>query len=270
MPSPDNAQTIRQLARQIRRLERTTQPATQADRVLSTGIPPLDGLLPDQGFPPGTLVEWLSARPGSGAGTLAFTAAARLLRNDRALVVVDPDRSFHPPALPHLLEPFRPSLSEQTSLLERMVIVHPETERDALWALEQSLRCPAVAVTVCWLDQLRSQVCRRLQLAVETGGGIGMLLRSGECRVDPSWADIRLLVEPLASVSSSSSAFLSAADSLSADSTWNSRQLRLELLHCRGRLSGGAVELEIDDATGDVRLASRMAPAADSYRAAGA
>jgi len=46
-----------------------------------------------------------------------------------------------------------------------------------------------------WLE------ARRLQLAAEQGGGLGLLIRPEAVRHQPSWADVRLLVEPLPTTS---------------------------------------------------------------------
>ena len=43
---------------------------------LPSGCPELDRALPEKGFRPGTLVEWLSRGEGDGTATLAFRAAA--------------------------------------------------------------------------------------------------------------------------------------------------------------------------------------------------
>ncbi|GIW78742.1 MAG: hypothetical protein KatS3mg105_0549 [Gemmatales bacterium] len=224
-------QTIQDLAQKLRALERTFKQAS-GDQLLSTGIEAFDALLPAKGIPRGTLLEWLAAGPGSGAGTLACSVASRILcQLDGACVVVDPAQSFYPPAAGRLADD-----------LERMIVIHPSNERDTWWALEQALRCPAVAVVLGWPDRLLDHAYRRLQLAVETGGGIGLLLRSEEYRWQPSWADIRLRIEPLPSLS-------------------QSRRLRVEVVQCRGRFSQQTVELEINDETGDVHLASALAPA---------
>jgi protein ImuA len=297
-------ETIQHLARQLRRYERTGRP--QHDGLpLTTGIPALDELLPEQGIGPGTLMEWLSEGAGSGAGATAFIVAAHAMQAGGACVVIDKDRSFFPPAvlwrspksevsrsqrsevrgwkktaaLPPLISGLCPLISDlcpegpPAGDLDRTVVVHPTNDRDVLWALEQSLRCRSVAAVVCWLNRLHAHAYRRLQLAAEAGGGIGLLLRSAEYRFQPSWADIRLLVEALPFESRCGRKPSSGTDAFSIG-----RLLRIELISCRGRAGGGAVELPLfdfdpikgDDETGDVRLASRLAAATDTLRAAGA
>jgi protein ImuA len=241
MPDRTNHnQTVQHLAQQLRRFERTRGRGEQGNELLSTGIPALDDLLPERGIRRGTLIEWLSENAGGGAGTLAFAVAAHVVQANGAFVVIDQDRSFYPPAA-----------SRRGIDLDRVVVVHPPHAGDALWALEQSLRCRGVAVVVCWLDRLSNRVYRRLKLAAETSGGIGLLLRPCEHRSGPSWADVRLSVEPQPYGGGSAG-----------------QRLRVELIHCRGRGNGGTVELEIDDETGDVRLASKLAAATDFTRAA--
>src|SRR5438094_4205579 len=75
------------LRREVAKLE-GTQP-TAEDRPISTGSSALDRLLPAGGLRRGTLVEYLSSAPGSGAGTLALSAAREACREGRALIVLD-------------------------------------------------------------------------------------------------------------------------------------------------------------------------------------
>ena len=85
----------------------------------------------------------------------------------------------------------------------RLIVVHPGNKADHTWALDQALRCPAVAAVVAWPESLDGKLdgrtFRRLQLAAEQGGGLGLLIRPESVRCQPSWADVRLLVEPLPS-----------------------------------------------------------------------
>ncbi len=207
--------------------------------VVSSGCPALDRLLPAGGFRPGTLVEWLTSGPGDGAATLAFRAAAEVLGGSkgtvpfslvrksglspdgRTVVVVDASGEFYPPAAIALgLEP------------SRLIVVHPGSQADHTWALDQALRCPAVAAAVAWPDQskLDGRTFRRLQLAAEQGGGLGLLIRPSAVRGEPSWADVRLLVEPLGGTREA-----------------GRRRARIIILRCRGGCGEQTVEVEVDD-----------------------
>ena len=194
---------------------------------LPSGCPVLDRALPEKGFRPGTLVEWLSHGEGDGTATLAFRAAAAALRTAAGTVVVlDRTGEFYPlAAVAQGIEP------------ARLIVVHPGNKTDHTWALDQALRCPAVAAVVAWPESLDGKLdgrtFRRLQLAVEQGGGLGLLIRPQGVRPQPSWADVRLLVEPLPSKSPYG----------------RMRRMRVVLLRCRGGRGEQAVEVEVDHET---------------------
>lgn len=233
-------QVVLALQEQIARLERTHVPSGEA--LVSSGCEALDRLLPHRGFRWGTLVEWLAAEPGGGAETLALYAAREACRAGGTLVVLDRLREFYPPAAVRLgLDP------------EAMIVVHTLNETDHLWALDQSLRSLGVAAVLAWPEQLDGRTFRRLQLAIEQGGGLGLLVRSERMRNEPSWADLRLLVEPVPVASAAAP-----------------RRLRVHVLRNRGGTSGESVEVEINDETRPVHLASRLAHPADHRRATGA
>lgn len=67
----------------------------------SSGCPALDRLLPGRGFPRGALIEFLADR-GSGAVALSLVAAREACREGGALVVIDRERQFYPPAAANL------------------------------------------------------------------------------------------------------------------------------------------------------------------------
>ena len=133
-------------------------PSRESASGVSSGCPALDRILPENGFRAGTLVEWLSYGPGDGAATLAFRAVACALRaagagsrhplagregDGRAVVVVDAGGEFYPPAAVALgIEP------------SRLIVVHPNNRADHTWALDQALRCPAVAAAVAWTESV--------------------------------------------------------------------------------------------------------------------
>lgn len=229
---------VETLQERVRQLETGRQTDC---RYVSSGSKAIDSLLPSQGFRRGTLIEWLSSE-GGGAGTLALIAAKEACREGSALVVVDYERTFYPPAAAGL-----------GIDLANTIVVCPRNRRDHSWALHQALSCSGVAVVLCWLDQLDSRMFRRLQLAAEKGGGLGLFVRPETVRGSPSWSDVQLLVQALPGAKSS-------------------RRLRVELMRCRGGNPGKSVELEIDDETGAIRetdsvhLASELAHSTNSHR----
>lgn len=256
MSRPD---LIRDLRERIGQIERSQRLEREVGR-LSTGLGALDQLLPGGGLERGTLIEWLSAGEASGAATLALAVTARVLEQGGVLVVIDERREFYPPAAAGLGIP-----------LEHTVVVQPGTTRAALWALEQSLRSRAVAVVLGWIDCLHEHAFRRLQLAAETGGSLGFLLRPIACRAAPSWAEARLLVSalPLRDVEreARSAERQVLCPPRSALHAIQGRRLRVELLHCRGGVGGGAVELELSDEADPVRVAAQLADPARKKRA---
>ena len=233
---------VQTLGQQVRRLE-GSRPAA-AETLVSTGSEALDWLLPGGGLSRGTLVEWLAGAAGGGAGSLALAAAGAACRDGGALVVMDRRRTFYPPAAAAL-----------GIDLQRMIVIRTESDADEYWALDQALRCGGVAAVLCQPEKLDGRAYRRMQLAVESSGCLGMLVRPAAVRGEPSWAQTRWLVEPLASA--------------------GGRRLRVRLLRSRPMLGQRAVELEIDDETGitaahALPLAAELADPAAHCRPAGA
>jgi hypothetical protein len=221
------ANIVAQLRERIQRLEGSRSGG--GERLLSTGCTPLDSLLPEAGFRPGILVEWLGDKEGSGAQTLAMLAAREAIAGGRVLVVMDRRREFYPPAAAAL-----------GIDLQRTFVVRAARLEEELWALDQALRCPGVGATWAVVDQLDWRWFRRLQLAAEQGGGLGLLVRPEQARGQPSWSQVQLWVQPRASV--------------------GSRRMRVEITHCKGVAPGGSVDLELDEETGEVRAAPVTVP----------
>jgi protein ImuA len=136
----------------------------------------------------------------------------------------------------------------------RLIVVHPGIKADHTWALDQALRCPAVAAVVAWPEspdgKLDGHTFRRLQLAVEQGGGLGLLVRPESVRGQPSWADVRLLVEPLPSTAPYG----------------RPRRMRVVLLRCRGGRGEQTVEVEIDHETHSLSFNPEPTATATRYR----
>jgi protein ImuA len=233
-------ETIQNLRERVYQLERSSNRPVRGS-VLSTGSA-LDQLLPEKGWAAGTLIEWLSEGEGSGAATLAFAVTAELLRHGGALIVIDGEREFYPPAVAGRGIP-----------LERTVVVQPRGPGEALWALEQALRSRAAMVVFARIGASDDRILRRLQLAAETGGGFGFLVRPAICRKEPSRAETRWWVE--------------TTPAPRQPSGW---RLRASVLHQRGGAAGEGIELELSHEASLMRAISPLAGAALPPRAAGA
>ncbi len=224
--------SLDQLRTQVQRMEsRGREIAFESATIFSTGGAVLDRMLPHGGLRRGTVVQWTSAEPnGSGAVALAFLAAAEVLRTEssggRPMVIFNwPNciwpSTFYPPAAIALGVP-----------ADRMVVVtkgdqHHHT--DFIWALDQALRCDAIAAVWAeiggWLDD---RDARRLQLSAEAGGTIGLFVRPAAVRGRPSFADINWHV--------ANGSMLTGAN----------RSLQVTVDRCRGGNEGASAWIEID------------------------
>ncbi|HEY8540190.1 MAG TPA: translesion DNA synthesis-associated protein ImuA [Steroidobacteraceae bacterium] len=201
----DRAKTLEQLARLCRR-EGTVPPA-----VYASGCAELDAVLPYGGWQSGTIVELMPTQTGVGEFRLLMPALAQISRTDRHLGLISP---------PYI--PFAPALQAHGIQLERLFVVEATKNTDALWTMEQMLRCKSFGAVVGWPKEIKDRDVRRLQLAAEAGRSIGFLYRPVATASFGSPAAVRL--------------------KLSRNETGG---LEIDVLKCRGARSG--VKLVIDD-----------------------
>lgn len=229
MERSSRQQTILDLKERLHRFERETQAGRGTAMPTDTA---LDTLLPGDGIAWGTLIECLGD-DGDGADDFALRIGARMLRTGGAFVVVDQRNEFYPPTAAGLGIP-----------LEHTILVRPTNSRAVLWALEQALRSRAAAVVLARLGAVHDRAYRRLKLAAEAGGCLGLFLRPVEYQAEPSWADVRLRVHPAQSPPAALG-----------------RRLMIEVLQVRGGPTRPTIEVELNDETNDVRLVPRLARA---------
>jgi protein ImuA len=247
---------LRELRAQLGRSATVLAEGEDASPAFSCGAAVIDRLLPGGGLRHGMLVEWLAERPGGGAGTLGLLAAREACRAGGILVVVDRARMFYPPAAAGWgVDP------------ARLIVVRPRNARDEIWAAIQALRSPVVAALWTMVDRLDSRNFRRLQLAAETGGTLGVLVRGASARGQPSWADVRLGVEAGLRISDWGLRIRKAnpQSEIRNPKSPPCRLLQVSLLHVRGGRSGGSVLVEIDEAAHEVREAFPVAKHHDPH-----
>lgn len=187
-------------------------PAEQPEYpALCTGCPTLDRLLPDGGWPRADLVELLCNVQGIGELRLLMPILAQLSHEQRRWIAWI--------APPHI--PYAPALAAYGIDINRILLIHPRTARNALWALEQALKTGTCSAVLGWPgDELRHQDIRRLQVAARQGGTLGLLFRSERVALEASPAPFRLVIRPgaslPASISDSSTSDANTSDASSA------------------------------------------------------
>ncbi len=151
-----------------------------------TLVPEVDAALPGRGLERGAIHEIIVSEPGvctafSGyvLGRAGGTAAWIMPEAEAA------DDLPWPPGLAKL------------GLSPDALVLLAARGRDALWAAEQALRCPALSAVAAVLPGLGLTAARRLQLAAEAGGTLGLLLRPGSDGPGPTASRTRWHVAPL-------------------------------------------------------------------------
>lgn len=155
--------------------------ASKQRETVSTGLPILDALLPNGGWPLGALTEILIDREGIGELRLLMPALARLSQDGRWLAWIAP---------PYI--PYAPALAAHHIDLNKVMLVRPRANSDQLWAVEQALRSGTCGAVLAWPAGGDNRQLRRLQLAAESGHCLGILFRSIRTSRDASPAALRL------------------------------------------------------------------------------
>ncbi len=155
--------------------------------VWSTGRSALDARLPGGGWPAASLVEVLLETSGLGEIQLFLPA---LVQCQRRTAESSPWLVWIAP--PH--EPYAPALAQQGIELGRLLVVRPASATEALWAAEQALSSGVCAAVLLWLQGTDDRWLRRLKLAAEEGGALGVLFRPERHRFESSPASLRMTV----------------------------------------------------------------------------
>ena len=239
----DRVRSLEQLCRGATGRQVSPGRGTTLERaVVSSGLPSLDRLLPSGGIRLGSLIEWLepAAESGletaAGAAAFALAVAVRLqaaagLPAGRPILVIDRGGRFYPPAvLPWLAaaEPTAVRDQEATGRRQRrgkesaasqrnarrghgdakadrrLYVIRPDSEADEIWAIDQALRCPGVAAVVGWPQRVAATPLRRWQLAAKASGVVGLFVRPAVTRQQPTWAEVRVQVQPASPASRAS------------------------------------------------------------------
>jgi protein ImuA len=152
------------------------------------GWGPIDEAFPNGRFPLAAIHEFICRESTDEAASSGFMAGilSALLRNKGNLVWISASRTLFPPALKAFgIEP------------DRVIFVDLQKEKDVVWAMEESLRCGALAAVVGELREISFTASRRLQLVVEQSGVTGFILRRHPANLNITACVSRWKINPL-------------------------------------------------------------------------
>ena len=179
---------IAELRQQLQRLEKPAG-LTDGPTALPLGVPAIDGVL-GGGLMRGALHEIAAAGEAHVAAAAGFAAAISSGAARTKTVWIAEDMALAENGALH-----GPGLDAFGLAPERLLTVAAAHPRDLLWAMEEALRCRAVAAVIGELrhGEIDAVAVRRLSLAAAESGALALLLRGSPPR-DASTAATRWIV----------------------------------------------------------------------------
>ena len=119
-------------------------------------------------LPTGAVHEFISPTAACATATNGFISGllATLMTNNLPCIWVSTKRSLFPPGLAYFgIAP------------HKIIFIDVKKDKDALWVLEQALKCNALVAVVAELGEISFAQSQRLQLAVEASKVTGLLHR---------------------------------------------------------------------------------------------
>jgi protein ImuA len=155
---------LEDLRDRIRRIEG----GTAAKRpTLAFGLPEIDSRLPGGGLARGALHEVAGGGNGAVDGAAAALFAAGIAARTSGKVLWCVTRR----------DLFAPAIEQAGLSHNRVIFVEAGDEKDLLACFEEGLRHPGLGAAVAEVAKLSMTTSRRLQLAAEASGGIGIAIR---------------------------------------------------------------------------------------------
>ncbi|HEY0122171.1 MAG TPA: ImuA family protein [Rhizobium sp.] len=238
MLDPVVSPVIAELRERIQRLEGGT---ARARKVLPFGLAQVDQRLPGGGLALGCLHEVAGGGNGAVDGAAAALFAAGVAARTKGKVlwcVTRPDL-------------FAPALAQAGLAPDRVIFVEAGDEKALLACFEEGLRHGGLGAVVGEVARLSMSASRRLQLAAESSGTIGIAVRRWRRQTEA--ADFG---QPTASVTRWRVSVL-PSEPLPVPGVGRARWL-LELIRCRAGESAD-FEVEACDAQGRIALPSEVA-----------
>ncbi len=157
---------------------------------VDTGLGPVTGAFPNFTFPLGAIHEFIASGAEDAAATSGFVSAVvnKLMDKDGVALWISASRTLFPPALMSFgINP------------EKIIFLDLQKEKELLWAMEEALKCGALAAVIGEIRELGFTASRRLQLAVEESKVTGFILRNSPRQINTTACVTRWKITSLAS-----------------------------------------------------------------------
>jgi protein ImuA len=182
-----------------------------SEKMPNAAFAPFGDAFPDHTFPVGAIHEFISYEPVEAASTTGFITAlvGKFMKNDGLCLWIGKDRKVFPSGLKHFgLQP------------DRIIFISTSRQKDALWIIEESLKCESLTAVVGEIKELSFTESRRFQLAVEQSGVNCFIHRHQPYRENAVACTTRWKITPLPST---------AADALPGvgNSCWDVQLLKV-------------------------------------------
>lgn len=179
---------IEQLQKQILVLQGNHKPGSEQ---LSVGLGEIETAFPGNIFPRAAVHELISSSAEDASSTNGFISVilGKLMQKNGCCIWISNKRKIFPPALKAFgIDP------------ERILFVDAWKVKDALWTIEEALKCDALTAVVGEISEISFNDSRRLQLAVEKSKVTGFIHRQQPKAINAVACVSRWKISPVASV----------------------------------------------------------------------
>lgn len=182
------ADIISQLQKDILRLQGFRSKSSDITPEIDLG--PVNTAFPNATFPTGAVHEFLCTIKEHSAATAGFVSAltGNLMRRGGACIWISVARTLFPPSLKTFgIEP------------DKVIFIDLQRVKDALWVLEEALKCEGIAAVIAEIPEISFTQSRRLQLVVEQSKVTGFILRTSPRNANTTACVTRWKITPLPS-----------------------------------------------------------------------
>ncbi|MCZ4223446.1 ImuA family protein [Pedobacter rhodius] len=154
------------------------------------GLGPLETAFPNGIFPIAAVHEFVcsSAEQAAAGGGLVTGILSLLMQQDRICVWIGKTKPL-----------FAPAMTVFGVAPHRVVFISLTKDEEALWVMEEALKCSGLAAVVCEVQALNFKQSQRLQLTVEQSRVTCFVLRNATAKLRSTACTARWQVKPVPS-----------------------------------------------------------------------